>query len=74
MLANLTSNQYYRGLNRRFDTRYAFLHKLGFRPNDSGQLSRKSNCGRKANIDRTILSHASNYHWRTILTNTLNRF
>jgi hypothetical protein len=74
MLANLSSNQYYRGLNRRFDKRYAFLHRLGFRPNESGQLTRKSNWGRKACIDRAILSHASNYHWRVMLGDTLNRF
>lgn len=36
MLANLTSNQYYRGLNRRFDKRAKRLRQLGFMYRDSG--------------------------------------
>lgn len=31
MIGQLTSNQYYGGLNRRFDKRIRLLHRFGFR-------------------------------------------
>ena len=31
MISQLTSHQYYRGLNRRFDKRSKRLHQMGFR-------------------------------------------
>lgn len=66
MLANLTSNQYYRGLNRRFDRRAKRLRQLGFVYRDGGMgfavFSRMKGANPKfhTHIPACLLSSADN--------------
>ncbi len=63
MIADLTSNQYYGGLNRRFDRRVRLLHKLGFKriANEFGAFYAKPFRRfslQKRYIPAAVLSHA----------------
>lgn len=68
---NLTSNQYYGGLNRRFSRRAALLHRVGFSFDKEANgwfHPRRERYGRKCwRIPAALLHHADNRAWYDIL-------
>ena len=63
---DLTSNEYYGGLNRRFNKRAARLRKLGFEyeaTKYNGAFFTRKRMGRMASIPAATLHHADNRAW-----------
>lgn len=72
----LTSNQHYRGLNRRFDRRAALLSRFGFKYRQVAQglaAFTRVRFGREMNIAAPVLMHADNRTWQDILATNLYR-
>jgi hypothetical protein len=72
-MTDLTSNQYYGGLNRRFDKRAALLRRFGFAYEVVGQVaifSRTRRC-RRSEVPAALLSHADKRAWREALRSIL---
>ena len=76
-LSELTSNQYYRGLNRRFDRRYRLLMTHGcYNMDDKGvrdRLFKSKLMTKPIVIMNTSIMHMSNFAWRQFLADTLLR-
>jgi tryptophanase len=82
-LQSLTSNQYYGGLNKRFDKRAALLRRFGFsyqrpahacRPGESVSVGVFVRAGRRRDWDAipaATLLHADNRAWRDTLKDYL---
>jgi hypothetical protein len=73
---NLTSNQYYGGLNRRFDRRARLLTRLGFVSNlveTDLRVFTRTRHARKVNIPAAVLTHADNRAWHEVLASRLYR-
>lgn len=66
----LTSNEYYRGLRKRFERRAKRLRRLGFKYHSIaegvGGFTR-TRFGKTANIPAAVLHHADNRAWYDIL-------
>ena len=74
--ASLTSNQYYGGLNRRFDRRAALLIRLRFKyvAGEHGAAFVRPRLCRPANsIPAALLSHIDNRAWFDLLAGILRR-
>lgn len=77
---NLTSNQFYGGLNRRFDRRVKQLYRLGYRlhsvPEFGIALMAKQNIHDRKNssIPNAIIMHADNAAYRLYLASKLRRY
>jgi hypothetical protein len=73
----MTSNQYYGGLNKRFDTRFALLHKCGFRRHDEFPelLIRPNGTNPKSahRITTDLVMNASNRVWIDHISLVLRR-
>jgi len=72
----LTSNEYYGGLNRRFDKRAARLRKLGFEytGTDFGAFFIRKRFGRMSSIPAPTLHHADARAWFDTLKSALGWF
>lgn len=74
---NLTSNQFYGGLNRRFDRRISFLIRFGFRHvmNEWGAFMVRKGPGVKDVVIPTgVILFSDNRVWRDKLAFSLRRF
>lgn len=76
-LSKLTSNQYYGGLNRRFDKRVAMLHKFGFlvTTNEFGRFYYRPRLWKMGNeyIAATFIHSSNNFLWNSLLGSILKR-
>ncbi len=77
-ISDLNSNQYYYGLNRRFEKRWKLLMQLGFMPisNELGSFLfrvRKENPHKSDCVCCSELSHWHNRVWIDNLTRILRR-
>jgi hypothetical protein len=74
-LNNLTSNQYYGGLNRRFERRAALLRRLGFTYQRIEGMPvavfGRGYLGKSQAIPAAVLHHADNRAWFEELARTL---
>jgi hypothetical protein len=73
----MSDNQYWRGLNRRFDRRVALLYRLGFRlasVDNMGYMVRaeRRDCDRRG-IPNLAIMYADNRAWLEMLHRVLRR-
>ena len=76
LIVNLTSNQFYGAINRRFDRRITFLSRLGFKHviNEFGAFMVRKIPGRKDSVISTsAILYAVNTVWRDKLAVALHR-
>lgn len=77
---NITSAQFYGGINRRFDRRVKQLYRLGYRlhsvPEFGIALMAKQNIHDRKNssIPNAIIMHADNAAYRLYLASKLRRY
>lgn len=75
----LTSNEYHKGLNNRFDKRIARIHKMGFRRvnNEFGSFfvrgMIRTNSSRNQTIPAGLLLSADNRLWNEKLAEVVRR-
>jgi hypothetical protein len=71
----MTSNEHYRGLNRKFDKRCRLLRSLGFQwqTNDYGAFFTRRCRGKLVTIPSCYLSLADNRTWFDKLASILSR-
>ena len=76
---NLTSNQFYGGINRRFDRRVKQLYRLGYRLHSVPEfgialMAKQREFERRNNsIPNAIIMHADNAAYRLYLASKLRR-
>lgn len=72
-LNTLTSNEYYGGLNRRFDRRARLLRRLGFAYKRIEEANiavfARGRINRPESIPAAVLHHADNLAWINVLRN-----